>query len=161
MVKLNEPGLGSDEHPHPPSHFEDLTAANRLGLPVYEDDQRAPADTLYWNATVRKVKYKARDETVHNSTNTGGSSDGGGGGISVLSDSGSDNSDGGNQYQLPNAEDSLDFQSAGDIRNLASLNGGGPVSDGDGTKRQIWVVSNGASDPAGAGPEDIIFEEQA
>jgi len=34
------------------------------------------------------------------------------------------------------------------------------VSDGDGTERQIWVIANGASDPAGADPEDIIFEEQ-
>ena len=35
------------------------------------------------------------------------------------------------------------------------------VSDGDGTERQIWVIANGASDPAGADPEDIIFEESA
>ena len=35
------------------------------------------------------------------------------------------------------------------------------VSDGDGTTRQIWVIANGASDPAGADPEDIIFEEEA
>jgi len=42
-----------------------------------------------------------------------------------------------------------------------SLNGGGPVSDGDGTERQIWVIANGASDPAEAAPEDIIFEEES
>lgn len=41
-----------------------------------------------------------------------------------------------------------------------TLNGGGPVSDGDGTERQIWVIANGASDPADANPEDIIFEEE-
>lgn len=35
------------------------------------------------------------------------------------------------------------------------------VSDGDGTDREIWVIANGASDPAGAGPDDIIFEEEA
>lgn len=35
------------------------------------------------------------------------------------------------------------------------------VSDGDGTTRQIWVIANGASDPAGADPEDIIFEEES
>jgi hypothetical protein len=40
------------------------------------------------------------------------------------------------------------------------LNNGGPISDGDGTERQIWVIAAGASDPAGADPEDIIFEEQ-
>jgi hypothetical protein len=43
---------------------------------------------------------------------------------------------------------------------VAVLNNGGPVSDGDGTERQIWVIANGASDPAGANPEDIILEEQ-
>ena len=42
-----------------------------------------------------------------------------------------------------------------------SLNNGGPISDGDGTERQIWVIANGASDPSGADPEDIIFEEEA
>lgn len=42
-----------------------------------------------------------------------------------------------------------------------SINGGGPVSDGDGTERQIWVIANGASDPAGAGADDLIFEEEA
>lgn len=35
------------------------------------------------------------------------------------------------------------------------------VADGDGTERRIWVIPNGASDPAGANAEDIIFEEQA
>lgn len=35
------------------------------------------------------------------------------------------------------------------------------VTDGDGTKREIWVIANGASDPAGADTEDIILEEQA
>jgi len=35
------------------------------------------------------------------------------------------------------------------------------VSDGDGTTREIWVIANGASDPAGADPEDLIFEEEA
>lgn len=41
------------------------------------------------------------------------------------------------------------------------INGGGPISDGDSTERQIWVIANGASDPAGADANDIIFEEQA
>ena len=35
------------------------------------------------------------------------------------------------------------------------------VTDGDGTKREIWVIASGASDPAGADPEDIIYEEEA
>lgn len=35
------------------------------------------------------------------------------------------------------------------------------VTDGDGTKRDIWVIANGASDPSGADPEDIIFEEES
>lgn len=35
------------------------------------------------------------------------------------------------------------------------------VSDGDGTTRQVWVIGNGASDPAGAGPDDLIFEEES
>ena len=35
------------------------------------------------------------------------------------------------------------------------------VSDGDGTTREIWVIANGASDPVGAGTNDLIFEEEA
>lgn len=56
--------------------------------------------------------------------------------------------------------------SAGDVGAVATGGHGNAehskefVSDGDGTTRQIWVIANGASDPAGAGPEDIIFEEQ-
>ena len=42
-----------------------------------------------------------------------------------------------------------------------TLNGGGPLSGGDGTERQLWVIANGASDPSGADPEDIIFEEES
>jgi len=38
---------------------------------------------------------------------------------------------------------------------------GDVVTDGDGTDREIWVISNGASDPAGADAEDIIFEEES
>jgi hypothetical protein len=41
------------------------------------------------------------------------------------------------------------------------LNGGGPISDGDGTERQLWIVANGAGDPSGADPEDLIAEEEA
>lgn len=41
------------------------------------------------------------------------------------------------------------------------INGGAPLSEGDGIERQIWVIANGASDPAGADPEDLIFEEEA
>jgi len=48
-----------------------------------------------------------------------------------------------------------------DVQVANLLNGGGPLSDGDGTERQVWVIANGASDPAGADPEDIIFEEEA
>lgn len=44
---------------------------------------------------------------------------------------------------------------------FSEINGGGPVSDGDGTERQFWVIANGASDPTGADPEDIILEEEA
>jgi len=43
---------------------------------------------------------------------------------------------------------------------VGELNGGATITDGDGTERQIWVIANGASDPAGANPEDIILEEQ-
>jgi hypothetical protein len=42
-----------------------------------------------------------------------------------------------------------------------SINGGGPVTDGDDTERQIWIITNGASDPAAADPEDLIFEEES
>jgi hypothetical protein len=47
------------------------------------------------------------------------------------------------------------------LAGVGSLNGGGPISDGDGTERQHYVIANGASDPSGADPEDIIFEEEA
>jgi len=40
-----------------------------------------------------------------------------------------------------------------------SINDGGPVTDGDDTERQIFIIANGASDPAAADPEDLIFEE--
>jgi len=49
----------------------------------------------------------------------------------------------------------------------ASADGDGTVtinaelSEGDGTSRQVWLISNGASDPAGANAEDLIFEEEA
>ena len=48
-----------------------------------------------------------------------------------------------------------------DLDVQGELNGGGPLSDGDGTERQLWVIANGASDPSGADPEDLIFEEEA
>jgi hypothetical protein len=41
------------------------------------------------------------------------------------------------------------------------INGGGPVTDGDGTERNIWIIANGAPDPSGASAEDIIFEEES
>jgi hypothetical protein len=52
------------------------------------------------------------------------------------------------------AERGLETDGAGGLTPVAT------VTDGDGTKREIWVIANGASDPAGADPEDIIFEEQ-
>jgi hypothetical protein len=41
------------------------------------------------------------------------------------------------------------------------INGGAPVTDGDAVDRQLWVIANGASDPALADDEDIIFEEES
>lgn len=41
------------------------------------------------------------------------------------------------------------------------INGGGPIVDGDGTERELYVIANGASDPSGADAEDLIFEEEA
>lgn len=35
------------------------------------------------------------------------------------------------------------------------------LNDGDGVERTVWVIAAGASDPAGADPEDIIFEEES
>jgi len=43
---------------------------------------------------------------------------------------------------------------------LASVNDEGVVTDGDGTDRRVWVIASGASDPAGASAEDLIFEEE-
>ncbi len=65
---------------------------------------------------------------------------------------------------LTNLGQNVDAQS-NDLTNVGALgtttlNGGGPVSEGDGIERQIYVIANGASDPAGADPEDIIFEEE-
>ena len=40
----------------------------------------------------------------------------------------------------------------------SSINGGGPIIDGDGTERELYLIANGASDPAGAGADDLIFE---
>lgn len=34
------------------------------------------------------------------------------------------------------------------------------VSDGDDITREIWVITAGASDPSGAGVDDLIFEEK-
>lgn len=42
----------------------------------------------------------------------------------------------------------------------SQLNSAGPITDGDGVERHIWVIAAGAADPAGAGPDDLIFEEQ-
>ena len=46
-----------------------------------------------------------------------------------------------------------------DVANL--INGGGVLSEGDENERQIWIIANGADDPDGADPEDIIFEEES
>lgn len=35
------------------------------------------------------------------------------------------------------------------------------VTDGNGVERKVWVIAAGAADPAGAGPDDIIFEKEA
>ena len=42
----------------------------------------------------------------------------------------------------------------------ASINDGGPLTDGDGTERRIWLIEEGADDPDGATDEDLIFEEE-
>lgn len=42
-----------------------------------------------------------------------------------------------------------------------TINGGGVISDGDGIDRQIYIIENGADDPAEADPEDIIIEKEA
>jgi hypothetical protein len=38
---------------------------------------------------------------------------------------------------------------------------GSLIGSGDGVQRDIYVIANGASDPAGAGTDDLIFEEEA
>lgn len=44
---------------------------------------------------------------------------------------------------------------------LWSMSGGvSSIADGDGTERTVWVIASGASDPAGAGANDIILEQQ-
>ena len=42
----------------------------------------------------------------------------------------------------------------------ASINDGGPLTDGDGTERRIWLIEADAGDPADATAEDLIFEEE-
>jgi hypothetical protein len=54
----------------------------------------------------------------------------------------------------------LDFQSRA-LENVDGVNGGGVITDGDGTERDIYVIANGASDPASADNDDIIFEEES
>jgi len=49
----------------------------------------------------------------------------------------------------------------GEAMNPESIHGGGPVVDGDGTLRRIWVIENGASDPADATATDIILEKKS
>jgi hypothetical protein len=66
--------------------------------------------------------------------------------------------------QVGTSSDRVDVYSAtvdSTAVSTTTLNGGGPISDGDGTERQIWIIANGASDPAGADPEDLIYEEEA
>lgn len=41
-----------------------------------------------------------------------------------------------------------------------SINDGGPITDGDGTERQVYVIASGAGDPAGAGANDLILEQE-
>jgi len=53
--------------------------------------------------------------------------------------------------QVGTASDPVDVEA-----NL--INGGGPIVDGDGTERELYLIANGASDPAGAGADDLIFE---
>ena len=40
------------------------------------------------------------------------------------------------------------------------INSGGPIVDGDGIERNLFVIAEGADDPDGAGDEDFIFEEE-
>lgn len=54
-----------------------------------------------------------------------------------------------------NAERALETDGNGNLNPVTA------VTDGDGIKREIWVIANGASDPAGADADDIILEEEA
>lgn len=48
------------------------------------------------------------------------------------------------------------FVSNGDLQVMPDV-----LQDGDGTSRDVWVIANGASDPAGASTGDLIFEEES
>lgn len=60
--------------------------------------------------------------------------------------------------------DPAGVEHTGELADIDDVGGSIPsdvVTDGDGVDREIWVIANGASDPAGADPDDIIFEEEA
>jgi len=72
------------------------------------------------------------------------------------------------QLRDPGGDEVLDVDDTGTIVSQrvfqfpsVDTDEGTVVVDGDSTERRIWVIPNGASDPAGATADDLIFEENA
>jgi len=82
-----------------------------LGAPVYASDSDAPNGTVFFNSSSSELKYKDANGNVFSNA-------GGGGG--ALSDSGTD-TDGGDDYQLPNSADNIDLQGDGAIQDADSV----------------------------------------
>ncbi len=125
--------------------------AQELGLPAYDDVSNAPQTQgrlVYatGSGTSAEGIYKHDGAAYTQAGGTGEWEEDGSGNIVPI--------DG---ETVGDGTTSANHQSV----NTGSLNNGGPVSDGDGVERQVWIIANGASDPAGADAEDIIFEEQA
>jgi hypothetical protein len=89
-------------------------AETQLTLPQYSDDSNAPLDCFFFNDSESKAKYKDAAGTVYTAFTATDA---------TLSDSGSDNADGGDIYVLPGAEDSLSGQGMGTLINWERLSG--------------------------------------
>ena len=61
--------------------------------------------------------------------------------------------------EVDTAEESSTEQNRAVAINVSGVNDGGPLSEGDGIERRIWVIESGADDPEEAEDEDLIFEE--
>ncbi len=108
-------GLGAEGSPVPPSFFKHLYVEERIDKPA---QSKIPDDAVVWywrDGGLRAMQHDGSEVTIWDG------SGGGSGGSSALEDSGNDNADGGDNYHLPNAEDAIDLQGKGDVRNASFI----------------------------------------